>query len=338
MDSDSSKVQSKPPIYEESSQFKHWRFSPDKLWEIRKANVEAAINRVKQNLQEELDVNHEDKTKEYNFLSAEEELALCRFYEKQLQAVCTHMKFTEMVMATGVIYMKRFFLYNDVMDYHPKDIFLTCLFLATKSESERIPIDEFGEKLRLPSTSSILNLEFTVSQGLKFQYYVHHPYRPAYGFFLDMQNGPTDIKLLKETYKQVNSTIAELLLTDLPLIYQPAQLALAAFMIPGKGNGFDVQVIRYIEERFPSTDASQLLLVIKKIIASFKSVKKIVTTEEARAIDYRLRICMNPATNPESSLYKKRLAEKAEEEEQRRKKLKTSSSSSSSSLSSDQND
>lgn len=145
-------------------------------------------------------------------------------------------------------------------------------------------------------------MEFTVSQGLKFQYYVHHPYRPAYGFFLDMQNGPTDIKLLKETYKQVNSTIAELLLTDLPLMYQPPQLALAAFVIAGEGNGFDAQVTRYIEERFPSSDATQLLSLIQKIITSFKTVNKIVTTEEARAIDYRLRICMNPATNPESSL------------------------------------
>jgi cyclin H len=54
MDTDLNKVQSKPPIYEESSQYKHWRFSPEKLWEIRKANVEAAINRVKQNIQEEL--------------------------------------------------------------------------------------------------------------------------------------------------------------------------------------------------------------------------------------------------------------------------------------------
>jgi hypothetical protein len=54
MQTDLNKVQSKPPIYEESSQYKHWRFSSGKLWEIRKANVEAAINRVKQNIQEEL--------------------------------------------------------------------------------------------------------------------------------------------------------------------------------------------------------------------------------------------------------------------------------------------
>lgn len=90
-------------------------------------------------------------------------------------------------MATAVMYMKRFYLSNTVMDYHPKDILLTCLFLATKAESEHMSIDQFVKELKLPSTASVLQLEFTVSQGLKFEYHVHHPYRPAYGLFLDMQ-------------------------------------------------------------------------------------------------------------------------------------------------------
>lgn len=64
---------------------------------------------------------------------------------------------------------------------------LTCLFLSTKSESERISIDQFGKNLNLPSTDSILGLEFVVSQGIRFEYLVHHPYRAAYGLFLELQ-------------------------------------------------------------------------------------------------------------------------------------------------------
>lgn len=180
-------------------------------------------------------------------------------------------------------------------------ISLTCLFLATKSESERISIEDFGKNLRLPSTAGVLNLEFTVSQGLKFQYYIHHPYRPAYGFFLDMQTGPTDMKLLKETYKKVNTTIAEILLTDLPLIYQPTQLALAAYMIAGETNGFDQQVKRYIQDRFGDQDATNLLSIMNSIIGSFKIVKK-VTKEEAKEIDLKLKHCMNPAMDPNSAM------------------------------------
>ncbi|KAI8639598.1 cyclin-like protein [Parasitella parasitica] len=291
----------KPQIFEESSQYQHWRFSPEQLWDIRNKRTNEAVSRVQKNVQEEQQENKQnDDESKTEYLSAKEELTLCRFYEMQLQVMSKHCKFADMVMATAVIYMKRFFLHNTVMDYHPKDVFLTCLFLATKSESERISIDDFGKNLRLPSTKNVLDLEFTVSQGLKFQYYIHHPYRPAYGFFLDMQTGPTDLKLLKETYKRVDKAVAEIVLSDLPLIYQPAQLALAAFMLAGKENKFDQQVKRYITDRF-GQDAASLLSIIERILGLLKTVTP-VTQEEAKKIDYKLRLCMNPAMNPESAM------------------------------------
>lgn len=73
------------------------------------------------------------------------------------------------------------------MIFNPFSHRYTCLFLATKAENERMSIDEFCQKLRVPSADSVLNLEFTVSQGLKFEYCIYHPYRAAYGFFLDLQ-------------------------------------------------------------------------------------------------------------------------------------------------------
>ncbi|KAL9544634.1 hypothetical protein MBANPS3_007529 [Mucor bainieri] len=316
----------KPRIFEESSQYKHWRFSPEQLWDIRNKSTSEAISRVKRNVQEEQQKNAEtNETLDKDYLSAKEELALCRFFEMQCQVMSKHCKLTDMVMATAVIYMKRFFLYNTVMDYYPKDILLTCLFLATKSESERISIDDFGKTFRLESTKKVLNLEYTVSQGIKFQYYIHHPYRPAHGFFLDMQTGPTDIKLLKETYKKVGKAIAEILLSDLPFIYQPAQLALAAFMIAGKENGFDQQVKRYITDRF-GQDAPTLLSIIERIVGFLKTVTP-VTQEEAKEIDRKLKLCMNPAMNPESAIFKKRSAEK-HEEDVRKKRAKLSAESS----------
>lgn len=46
--------QKKPQIYEESSQYQHWRFSPEQLWDIRNKSTSDAIQRVKRNVQEEL--------------------------------------------------------------------------------------------------------------------------------------------------------------------------------------------------------------------------------------------------------------------------------------------
>ncbi|KAI7872318.1 cyclin-like protein [Spinellus fusiger] len=292
------------PVYEESSQFRHWRMNSKQLRDIRTSSNEAAVQRVQKNFQEELNTSGAQKERaqsEPHYLSVQDELALCGFYEKQLQGICKHLKFTEMVMATAVIYMKRFFLHNTVMDYHPKDILLTCLFLATKSESERVSIDDFGRNLKLPSTASVLDLEFTVSQGLKFEYYVHHPYRPAYGFFLDMQvSAGMEIKQLKETYAKVGPVIGEMLLTDLPFIYMPSQLALTAFVIAGKGTGLKPAIYKYIEEQF-GEEADALKDILKAINKMLQEAIA-VTKEQATQVDYRLRICMNPAKNPNSVL------------------------------------
>lgn len=113
----------RPPVYEESSQYRHWRFSPEQLWNIRKTSHETAVERVKQNIQEDLvrlhmrsvdaigtlkqlaclDLQKESaeatsEDQDLQYLSIEEELALCRFYEKQLQSICRHFKFTDAVM------------------------------------------------------------------------------------------------------------------------------------------------------------------------------------------------------------------------------------------------
>ncbi|KAI9498699.1 cyclin-like protein [Zychaea mexicana] len=290
-----------PPIYEESSQYRHWRFSPSQIWDTRKSNHEAAVERVRRNFQEDQRESQEATTNDLKYLSVDDELVLCRFFESQLQGICSHFKFPDVVMATAVIYMKRFYLHNTVMDYHPKDVLLTCLFLATKSEGERISIEQFVLDLQLPDSDVVLGLEFIVSQGLKFEYLIHHPYRPAYGFFLDMQTiSGMDIQPLKETYTKVQRIIKSMLLTDVCLIYQPSQLALAAFVIAGKETSFDAKVISYIETRFGSEQKDQLLQMFDKIADILEHVT--VSKDEARVIDRQLRMCMNPANNPDSAL------------------------------------
>lgn len=109
-----------------------------------------------------------------------------------------------------------------------------------------------------------------------------------------------DVGLLKETYKKVDKAIADIVLSDLPLIYQPSQLGLAAFLLAGKDNGFDNQVKKYIKDRFPEKE-QELLAIMDKIVGQLKTVVP-VTREEATKIDYKLKLCMNPAMNPESAL------------------------------------
>ncbi|KAI8086275.1 uncharacterized protein BX664DRAFT_335394 [Halteromyces radiatus] len=275
-------MDNKPALYEESSQYRHWRFSPSQLWEIRQSCNEAAIQRVRKNIEEDKAASKTtSEEKEPVFITADEQVKLCRYYEEQIQVICPHLKLSDMVM----------------------DILFTCLFMATKSESERISISDFGKNLQLPNTDMVLSLEFTVSQGLQFEYMVHHPYRAAYGYYLDIQHtgDPIDLELLQATYNQVGGVIKKMLLTDLPLIYQPSQLAIAAFIIAGQHNGFDLRVKRYLEQRLDKELADTLYtmtILIDETLIENAPVPLSVATE----IDARLRSCKNPAKNPESAL------------------------------------
>jgi cyclin H len=57
----------------------------------------------------------------------------------------------------------------------------------------------------------------------------------------------------------------------------------------------------YIDYRF--MDQKSMIETIKDDIADVLNRFKLVSTDEAKTIDRRLRFCANPAKNPESSMY-----------------------------------
>ena len=69
-----------------------------------------------------------------HFLSVVEERALQSFYESQLIEFCKRFNppMPKPTTATALHYFKRFYLGNSVMDYHPKEILVTCVYLACK--------------------------------------------------------------------------------------------------------------------------------------------------------------------------------------------------------------
>lgn len=56
------------------------------------------------------------------FLTADEELVLVRHYLTKVIQLCGHFRFPEEVEATATTYIKRFYLTNTVMDWHPKNV------------------------------------------------------------------------------------------------------------------------------------------------------------------------------------------------------------------------
>lgn len=76
----------------------------------------------------------QSEEREEQFLSHTDERTLLRFYELQLRDFCRRFNppMPRATVATALHYFKRFYLRNSVMDYHPKEILVTCVYLACK--------------------------------------------------------------------------------------------------------------------------------------------------------------------------------------------------------------
>jgi len=59
-----------------------------------------------------------------DYLSYEDDELLLKFFERKLMDFCMKFKppMPKSVIGTTFVYYKRFYMYNTVMDYHPKEI------------------------------------------------------------------------------------------------------------------------------------------------------------------------------------------------------------------------
>ena len=62
----------------------------------------------------------------------EEESRLCKYYQGKMQQVCKALTFPDKVAAAALLFFKRFYLAFSSLDHDPKNIMLTCIYLACK--------------------------------------------------------------------------------------------------------------------------------------------------------------------------------------------------------------
>lgn len=241
-------------LYRRSSQFKLWSYTASQLGELRhqtnhNGQVEAThkFDQVYDTIKQQeankaiFDQYGDGELKKESLLNVvelEEEMKYLNFYSKNIIQAANFFKMPTQVKATAVSFFKKFYLVNSVLQYHPKNVLYTCLFLAAKSENYFISIESFCKALQKTEPKDILDLEFVVLQSLRFTLMVHHPYRPLYGFFLDCQQVllyPTpiihDISIdnLGQLYDKAKKWLNDYaLLSDVTFLFTPPQIALAA--------------------------------------------------------------------------------------------------------------
>lgn len=295
-------------LYRNSTQYQMWSFNRKQLAQMRqKANKKGRkealerFDRARIQFMAENPMftpeNCDFLTPEIlNLITVEEEQSFLRFISTQIVQICAHFNMPTQVRATLMSFFRKFYLINSVMEYRPKNIAYTIVFLAAKLENYFVSIESFC--LRIPKTkpADILDLEYVFLETLQFTLLVHHPFRPLWGFFLDFQQmllhpAPVmydvSVNTLSKLYDDARKWLNErAIFSDAGFLFTPPQIALAAMYSVNK------KVVEcYLQLKFP--DSSRLIKTIKECIQEVEA--GVETSREGSAkIDERCFFILAP--------------------------------------------
>jgi len=177
-----------------------------------------------------------ERHQDLQIVTDEEYLKLMIFFANLIQALGEQLKVKQQVVATAIVYFKRFYVRNSLKCIDPLLMEPTCVFLASK-------VEEFGviSNNRLISTcqtvvknkfsyafpqefpyriNHVLECEFYLLEMMDCCLVLYHPYRPLLQYVHEWNNKET---ILPTAWNVVNDSYR----TDICLLYAPHQIALA---------------------------------------------------------------------------------------------------------------
>ncbi|KAK9884068.1 hypothetical protein WA026_005005 [Henosepilachna vigintioctopunctata] len=301
-------------MFPSSSQSKFWMFnSEEELTDLRKKANAKHIDKYGTDI---------PVTEKFNyFLNAEEEKVMVKKYEQHLRDFCKRFQppMPRCVIGTSFHYFKRFYINNSVMNYHPKEIMVTCIYLACKVEEFNVSIMQFVSNIRgdrEKASDIILNNELLLMEQLNFHLSIHNPYRPIEGLLIDIKtrcslNDPERLRPGTEHF------VEKAFLTDAVLLYSPSQVALAAIL--HAASKLHENLDAYVTDTlFGAQEAGRLVELIEAV-RSIRSMVKLMDNGSDKAtqqmLEKKLDKCRNPENNPDTEIYKKRLMAMLDEED-----------------------
>ena len=213
--------------YPTSTQKSFWLY--DTHEDMRAAREETRATTLKSATLNDDGESTSAKTVEKDALTSEEERLILRYHEHKIQTICAAFVLPRKVKITAVMLFKRFTLRHGVGAHSLKIIMLTSIYVACKVEESYISADEFCKGVR-EDPARVLAAEVTFLSGLKFQLVCYGAARPLDGFLRDVEDGGCKVTgaQLVACRKSALETIDALMLTDVPLVRPPGQIALCA--------------------------------------------------------------------------------------------------------------
>ena len=214
--------------------------------------------------------------------------------------------------------MKRFYITNSLMTYHPTDILKTALFFATKTENHYFRLTKFADAIGKTKPEDVLASEFLLTQGLRFTFDVRHPFRALEGAVMELQAmARGDVPALpggkvvgdrlhrmerrvKEAHGKAREYLkTSALLTDVYFHFTPSQIMMATLLLA------DRELVEwYLNTKFPINNTAEdirgkVLATIERCSEMLESVDpssepSATETLELRALAKKLKKCRNP--------------------------------------------
>ena len=211
--------------YWKSSQFEQWLFDCQELISSRLKDISS------------WSTNPSSST----VITEDDYLKVLIFYSNIIQHIGEQYKVRQQVIATGIIYLKRFYARYPLKSIDPWLLCPTCLFLAAKVEEfstlnhQRVcnaaatTYKKYVHLLNGPteypySIKHILECEFYLLEIMDCCLIVYHPYRSLDMYTREFQ---IDQQLFEATWRIINDSLK----TDAPLLYPPYEIALACLLL-----------------------------------------------------------------------------------------------------------
>ncbi|XP_014236347.1 cyclin-H [Trichogramma pretiosum] len=295
-----------------SSQKKHWLFTDEKeIAQLREQANAAYIVKHGSHMTKEKRENH--------FLSCQEEESLLRYWEISMKKFCKNFNppMPKATAATSLHYFKRFYLRNSVMDYHPKYIMVTCIYLACKVEEFNVSIVQFvanvnGDKEKC--CNIIINNELLLMQQLDYHLTIHNPFRPVEGFLIDIRTRFPSLENPDDLRPLIDEFLEKVFSTDAVLIYAPSQIALAAILHAASSTKANLD--SYVTDLLLSREQlKNIVAAVKEIRMMVKGIPATISVETMKLLEKKLEKCKNPENDPDSDIYKQRMEEMIDEDD-----------------------
>ncbi|KAG2431205.1 hypothetical protein HXX76_009733 [Chlamydomonas incerta] len=115
------------------------------------------------------------------------ELLMLKYYQQIIQDKCREMRMPVKVMATAILYHKRFFLRHSSMEFDPGRVMITAIFMATKVEEFYTRAADIAKSFAV-TEDLVVKQEVALLEGLNFDLVVHSPYRGLQGLLQELKD------------------------------------------------------------------------------------------------------------------------------------------------------